>query len=306
MAITNITNLEAALKRMGYKDLKRINGVRTAILTDGNRVEILENVEQQLMNEGAVYDRTPRSGLSLGLVKLGKLSVIAKPKSAQGAKSAGIDNEIVVIRAINDYIKENGGPLKVTFKAGGKTFTSANIIECIEVGRDTSGNKKADILLKPKSGSNIPISIKKDNAETWESADRRYGAKAKEVIDKLLAEEKINLELQPGNFYKISPNVAVKATADEKKEVVFGSDLGNGGAVITRTFSSRDFVYNGAKSELTINVSSIITTLAEVRGDKDVFFLIRNNRDRNTPTLYKGIRVLAVYKTRINPKVLVV
>ena len=306
MAISNITNLEAALKRMGYTDLKRINGLRTAILTNDNRVDILENVEQQLMNEGAVYDRTPLSSASVGLVKLGRFSVLAKPKSAQGAKSAGIDNEIVVIRAINDYIKENGEPLKVTFKAGGKTFTSANIIECIEMGRDTSGRKKADILLKPKSGSNIPVSIKKDNAETWESADSYYGKKAREIIDGLVAEEKINLELQPGDFYKVSPNIAVSATASEKKEVVFGSDLGNGGAVITRTFSSRDFVYNGAKSELTINVSSIITTPAEIRGDKDVFFLIRNDKTRNTPSLYKGIRVLAVYKTRINPKVLVV
>jgi len=306
MAITNITNLEAALKRMGYKDLKRINGVRTAILTNDNRIDILENIEKQLIEEGAVYDRTPLSNASVGLVKLGKFSVMAKPKSAQGAKSAGIDNEMVVIKAINDYIQENTEPLKVIFKAGGKTFSASNIVECVEMGRDTSGRKKADIILRPKSGSDIPVSIKKDNAETWESADGYYGAKAKEIIDGLLAEDKINLELQPGDFYKISPNVAVTASAAEKKEVVFGSDLSNNGAVVTRTFSSRDFVYNGAKSELVINVSSIITTPAEIRGDKDVFFLIRNDRTRNTPSLYKGIRVLAVYKSRINPKVLVV
>lgn len=305
MAISSIDQLEKKLKTAGFKDIKKVTGRRLAVLTNENRVSVLEQVESILVRDKAIYDRTPISSSSVGIVKVGQYAVFAKPASAQGAKSAGIDNEIVVINAINQYVELNGGVLDVTFKSGSKRFTRKNIAQCIEMGRDTSGRKKADIILVSNRGIQTPISIKKDNAETWESADSYYGPKAKQVLDELWSEGKIKMDKDASGIYKLEPNVAVPATSAEKREVVFGSDLERGGSVITRTFSERDFKFDGKKGELTIEVSSIITQVSDVTGSKDVYFLIRNDKTRNTPSLYRGIRVLAVYKSRVNPRVLI-
>jgi hypothetical protein len=55
-----------------------------------------------------------------------------------------------------------------------------------------------------------------------------------------------------------------------------------------------------------VTVSNIITKLEHVHGDKDVFFLIRNDKTRKSIKEYPGIRVLASYKKRINKNVIVV
>ena len=58
------------------------------------------------------------------------------------------------------------------------------------------------------------------------------------------------------------------------------------------------------KNTLTITVSSIIRTVADVKGKYNVWFLVRNDRTRKTIENYPGIRVLATYESRINANVL--
>jgi len=293
--------LEKFLER--YGPVKKVSSKRLAILTKDNRADLLAKVTKDI--PGAKYDKRPTSASSVGIIKVDGFAIFAKPLSKQGNKSAGIENEIIIIKSINDIIKEGGNePITVIFKAGAKKQTIKNVVNCKEMGRDTSGRKKADIILET-TRHEYPISIKKDNAEIWESADSYYGPKAEKIIAKLLGEGKIKLKPQTGVF-KLEPNFAKKASKAETTNVVFGSDLlvGRRGSVITRTFSSDDFEMDYKKNTLTITVSSIIRTVADVKGEYNVWFLVRNDRTRKTIQNYPGIRVLATYESRINANVL--
>ena len=296
-----LSQLEKFLKR--YGTVKQVSAKRLAVLTKDNRANLLSKITKEI--PGAKYDKTPTSASSVGLVKVDGFVIFAKPLSKQGNASAGIENEIIIIKSINDIIKEGGNePITVVFKSGSKKQTINNVTNCREMGRDTSGRKKADIILET-TRSDYPISIKKDNAEIWESADSYYGPKAEKLIAKLLGEGKIKLKPMTGVF-KLEPNFAKKASTSEATSVVFGSDLlvGRRGSVITRTFSSDDFNMDYKKNILTITVSSIIRTVADVKGKHEVWFLVRNDRTRKTIESYPGIRVLATYQSRINPQVL--
>jgi hypothetical protein len=46
--------------------------------------------------------------------------------------------------------------------------------------------------------------------------------------------------------------------------------------------------------------------MKDVKGDKDVYFLIRNDKTRKSIREYPGIRILAAYKKRINKNVVIV
>jgi hypothetical protein len=298
----NLIQLEKFLIR--YGPVKKISSKRLAVLTEGNRSSLLEKISDEI--PGAVYDRNPTSGSSVGFVRADGFSLFVKPKSKQGARSAGIENEVIVINSINNIIKENAGmTIDVRFKSRkGQTQTIRNVTHCKEMGRDTSGRKKADIILET-SKLEYPISIKKDNAEIWESADSYYGMKAAKHISNLLEDNKIKL-VPMGVVYKVEPNFAIKATKKETIEVVFGSDLlrGRRGSVIQRTFSSSDFKMDYNKNLLTIKVSSIIRKPEDVKGNHTVWFLVRNDRTRKTIKDFPGIRVLAAYESRINSNVL--
>lgn len=294
---------EKLLASHGYDDLKKISGKRIAVLTNENRIAILEALEKKI--EDAIYERAPVSSSSIGFVKLDDMFIFAKPKERQGANSAGIQNEMTLINQINDVTKN--GPVNITFHAPneGKQWSVQNCVECCEMGRNTSGRKKADVILMDTDGKGFPVSIKKDGAETWESADSYYTPKAKKIIFKLLKEGIIELLKRPGDeHFMIKPNVAVPATVHEKREVVFGSDIHEGkGCVITRTFAPSDFEQKD--NTLKIAVSSIIQSVHEVVGEKDVFFLIRNDKTRNTTDFFRGLRIVASYQSRINKNILV-
>lgn len=210
-------------------------------------------------------------------------------------------NEDFLVDYINEVSKT--GPVNVVFKSPNDSYVVNGCSKATSVGTDTAGRKKADVILHDNKGNTFPISIKKDDAETWESADSYFSAEAKTIIDKAVLAKKTKLVDQK-TYFTIEPNIAVKATLQEKKAVVFGSDLFNMGAVITKTFASSSF--SQEDDTLTVTVSNIITKLEDVKGDKDVYFLIRNDKTRKSIKEYPGIRVLASYKKRINKNVKVV
>ena len=304
MSIEQIKTTELLLNSLGFKKLKRITQTtKIAILIDGNRVSLLEDLEKRI--PGSHYNRNPISSSSVGSVNFGDISILVKPKSKQGNKSAGIENEIILVKTINKAIENSGGPLNVLFHAGSKKYLVENCVKVKEMGRDTTGRKKADIILIDNKKVNFPVSIKKDNAEIWESADKFYAAKAKIIVEDVVKRGLVELT-QVGSIFRIVPNVATPATISEKKAVVFGSDLEKNGSIITRTFSSNDFKLNGLTETFEVKCSHIITQLSEVKGDVDVFFLIRNDKTRKIAGLFPGLRVLAVFKKRINRKMVVV
>lgn len=291
--------LETALQGLGYGNLKKISSSKIAVLTDENRISVLEAIEKKI--PAAVYDKKPGSDSSVGRVKVQNFTVVAKPASKQGRASAGTENEDILVNTVNKFAKN--GPINVLFQASNKDYEVFGCVKAESVGTDTAGRKKADVVLIDIYNKKYPISIKKDNAEVWESADSYFGAEAQTIIEKAVAKKITNLTLH-GSYFTIEPNIAVEATKKEKEDVVFGSDLKNNGSVITKTFSSNSFEFK--EDLLIVDCSNIITSLSDVKGDKDVYFLIRNDKTRKSVKKYPGIRVLASYKKRINKNVKVV
>lgn len=298
--IKSIETVISLVSSAGYTKIKKISGNKIAVLTEENRVDVLKDLTKKI--KGSMYDKTPSSESSVGKVKIGKYIVLAKPAGKQGTASAGVGNEQFLVDTINKSIKKMGS-VNIVFKAGGKTFKVPNCVSVSSVGADTAGRKKADVVLENKRGVKYPISIKKDDAETWESADSYFSEEAKVIIDKAIKNKKTKL-VSHGSYFTIEPNIAVTSTRKEKTDVVFGSDLAQNGAVITKTFSKDDFELEN--ETLFIIVSNIITELSDVKGDKDVYFFIRNDKTRKSIPEYPGIRILAAYKKRINKNVVIV
>lgn len=306
----NLTKNEllSILKKAGFNEVKELSGTKFALLvaTNSMRIPSLKKVESAIKTKYSVkYDKSTNLSSIGHLIIDNKYYLTAKPKNRQGTASAGVDNEVMMVDEINNAIKDSDDKIiTVIFKEGGKTFKLENVTQAIRAGADTAGRKKSDVNIISKNKS-IPISIKKDNAENWESADSYWGETARKYVDVAVENGDVELE-QEGKVYKIVPNLAVKSTKAEKESVVFGSDILQGkGAVIKKTFSKSDFKFDGKKNILTISVSEIIKSLSDIEGSpSDVWFLIRNDKTRlGSPIGYPGLRVLAVYASRVNGNV---
>lgn len=287
---------------MGYNKFKKESSKTISILTEGNRVDVLEKVEKNLQDMNAKYDPNKGSS-SIGAVVADKFTIKARPASKQGKGSAGLGNEDAMINGIEQFTKN--GPMTVCITDGKKKYEYKNVIGVEEVGRDTTNRKKADVRLKIKGGGKIPISIKKDNAEIWESADSYYSSIAKKVVDREEIRGTIAIE-QKGSISYMQPNLGIKTTNSEKRDVVFGSDLLNKGFVVVKTFRGSDFQMSKDGDMLYVYVTQIIDKISDLKGKDDIFFLIRNDSSRKGSKIRPGLRVLAVKGTRINKNVKVV
>ena len=287
---------------MGYNKFKKESSKTISILTEGNRVDVLEKVEKNLQDMNAKYDPNKGSS-SIGAVVADKFTIKARPASKQGKGSAGLGNEDAMINGIEQFTKN--GPMTVCITDGKKKYEYKNVIGVEEVGRDTTNRKKADVRLKIKGGGKIPISIKKDNAEIWESADSYYSSIAKKVVDREEVRGTIAIE-QKGSISYMQPNLGIKTTNSEKRDVVFGSDLLNKGFVVVKTFRGSDFQMSKDGDMLYVYVTQIIDKISDLKGKDDIFFLIRNDSSRKGSKIRPGLRVLAVKGTRINKNVKVV
>jgi len=297
-----ISDIEKRLRKIGFKKFKKESSKTISILVEGNRIDALEKVEKDFVDLNAKYDPNKGSS-SIGAVVADGFTIKARPASKQGKNSAGLGNEDAMINGIEQFTK--GGPITVCITDGRKKHEYKNVIGVEEVGRDTTNRKKADVRLMIQGGGKIPISIKKDNAEIWESADSYYAPTAKRIVDREERKGSIVIEEKgPIPISSMQPNLAIKATSIEKRDVVFGSDLLNKGFVVVRSFRGSDFKMSG--DMLYVYVTQIIDKTTDLTGNDDVFFLIRNDSSRKGSKIRPGLRVLAVKGTRINKNVKVV
>ena len=267
------------------------------IKTDENRVKLLKFLADEL---DGVYIDTPSGVSSVGYVKLdNNIRLVAKPNKEH---SAGVLNEKILADKINELCAN--GPVNVRFVGKNKTFSCVGVKNCVLTGTDTKNRRKADLVLQ--GNLDYPVSLKKDNAETWESADDYMGAKARRVVDELVEKGVVELELTDKGVYRLKPNVAFLPTEEEKRDVVFGSDILPNGAVVVKSFDLDTTVSVDDEGWFEIPVTKVITSLDDVDDHDDVAFLIRNNASRNSKKLgYRGLRVLAVYKSRLNKNILI-
>ena len=244
------------------------------------------------------------------LIKGTNIQLVVKPEGRSGVKSAGLESEAAFVSDINKICQDNQKNKGVNIRfigSNGVNFECRGVKSAIGTGLDTSNRKKADVILH--GDRDYPISLKKRNAEYWESADSYAGELARKLIDKAIEEGKTQLvSVGHGEALKLTKELVYKATKSQTRQVVFGSDILGRGCVIQETFMG-NLPYTVTEDDwIEIKVSKIFKKISDVENDPThaVWFLIRNDRTRNSKTIgYRGLRVLAAYASRTKGKTVV-
>lgn len=240
------------------------------------------------------FERDPNiKGSSQGGVRNEEgIEIILKPKSGQGAQSAGKNNEAEFNNLINNSIAENGGPITVIIKGNGKNLTYKDVAKSEDASAvDATAFMKADSQFITPDGKVVAnISLKKRNAVRWESSKTRAigGVNVfKEFIKRVGivgGKDEIgefdNVVLYPlerQNKYKlynpenakVLSKVVVKNTPPEVIEKsVFGNDNPKT-IVIKETFEGGYNDYSFSDGVLTLNCYKIYTDVEDIMGTDD-------------------------------------
>jgi hypothetical protein len=295
-------SVAAALEQAGYE--VKVTGNKLGILTDEQRETVLKDalafLQKTFPTNGVEYSSDPKStGSSIGGIKFrgSPVVVLARPKSKQGGGSSGKLNE-ENLRAMLQMLIMDYGSVNVMFvdKRGKKI----GIKDCTKVD-DASMNvvdrQKADLILTSSDGKSLPISLKKVQADMWESADSTFGEKAKAILAKLQKQGVVQLQkfkTDKGGYFKLTKEIVVEPTAEEAMGAIFGSDLFKRGAVVVQTFKDEHFAIRD--NNITIQCEYIFTTKEDIPTSHLMVWIIRNDKTRNNPL--PGLRTLGVTLAR--------
>jgi len=222
---------------------------RIIVYTDRPRREVF----QALANLG--YEKQQVRGSSGGgYVTPDGIEIIHKNQTSIG--NAGLDNEDALVRKIVERISAEGGPIDVLLKGkNGVDLEYKKVTGAKGVGRETSDNKKADVILTSTSGD-IPISVKEDKAFRWSSAMRTHKDIFKAVLEpglegtenlKLVQDGKnpflLNM-INPKNNKPYGSIYVLDAPGMDYQTLAFGSD---NSVVVKANFADEDFTFDNNK-----------------------------------------------------------
>jgi len=306
-------DIESVLNKAGYKDLK-VSGNKITVLVQIPGGEKKELFRAQILKEILALmkqnfpESTPALSMDARLSSIGGIEfadnpvkILVKDSGSQGDQSAGVANEIQMAGLLQSVIGRYGS-VNVTFvDPRGKTLVINDCTAVDVAGRDTGGRKKADVVLRSPERS-LPISIKKLNAEAWESADNLFGKKARGIIDQLVRDKQVKLnklEKTRGGapVFALSKEIVIEPTEQETMSAIFGSDLNPKGGIIIQTFEPEHFVQTG--QDVTIEAHAVIASRADIPESHLMVWLLRNDPGRNSTALgIPGIRVMGATLTR--------
>ena len=236
---------------------------------------------------------------SLGFIGFEKdnTKVVVKDQGVQGEKSAGVANEAELANILQSMV-EKYKSIDVEFvDPRGKSLKINNVTEVEMVGKDVKDRKKADVVLKSDT-QRLPVSLKKLDAETWESADTMFGKKAREIIDDLVDKGVVELKKLPGeDGYALSKEIVVEPTEQEAMNAIFGTDINPEGGIVIQTFRPEHFVQE--ENKITIECHAVIKQKDDIPESHLMVWLIRNNAGRLSKSLgIRGLRPMASVLTR--------
>lgn len=297
------------LKKLGYENLK-INGNIINVLVqipDGakkneHRIsmirEILAKFAEVSPEHKPQYIQSKRLGSLGGIIFDGSpAAIVVKDSGKQGDNSAGVANELELASILESVI-EKYGSADVTFKDGrGKKLVIKNATTVDVAGRETTGRKKADVVLVNARGR-LPISIKKLDADMWESADKLFGARAKQILADLQKSKAIQLQKSmddEGNtIFRLEKEIVVEPTEEEALNAIFGADLNPQGGVVIQTFKPEHFTQKD--NQIVVDCHAVIKNWEDIPESHLMVWLIRNDKTRSNPL--PGLRTLGVTLTR--------
>jgi hypothetical protein len=155
------------------------------------------------------------------------------------------------------------------------------------------------VVLSNANGDNLPISIKKINAEAWESGEGSFGEKARDIVANLAKNGDIKLTKTIGSdgkpSYHLNKEIVIEPTEEEAMKAIFGTDLNPKGGIVIQTFQQEHFVQNGPN--VNVRCQAIIQNKEDIPESHLMVWLIRNGAGR-WPTGYRGLRPMGVILTR--------
>ena len=305
------TTIIDLLKSFGYENIKT-GGNRIAVLVDTpktGKTAVRTNVLQQILLQlkkkvpklAPEFSRAMPGFSSIGHIQFaGNPTVIAvKDANKQGDKSAGRGNEIEVANMIQEVIKTHGVANVTFYDSRGKELVIPGVTNVEKSGRSPGTRKhggqikKADVVLvSPKR--RLPVSVKELSAESWESGDSAFGARAREILDDLVSKKLLKISKDPevpGNF-RMSKEVVVEPTPDEALRAVFGADINPDGGIVIQTFKKEHFEQDGVN--VRVHCHAVIQNKDDIPTSHMMVWHIRNNSGRLSKSLgIRGIRPVA-------------
>lgn len=271
-------------------DTRIINSKKIIIYTDENRIDLIYKLSAEL---NGVYKRCD-PGSSIGCIQMESSRVYIKPIST----NPGIDNERNFFSMVKRYIDNGGRRIRI----GNKIIRGVKSISM--TSSRTGDNRKADIVLETRYGE-VPISIKKLNAERWASTDVIHGKQAKVLLHKMIDSSLVELSdySDDGRVKRLSRPIARKLKDCEIDHVVFGSDILKRGVVIVNNFTRDDF---RVKRGILYIRGEVLQTSDDVKNtDRHPYMMIRNDSCRRSKALPYGVRVEVVFKSRITKNTII-
>lgn len=316
-----INTVQSQLQNMGFLDFKRKGTTLYGIVeippkakNKEFRIQKMISVADKLKNtlgKEVKYNPTQTSHSTIGFIEIedSPIKIVVKDAKKQGEQRAGVANEHQLVLLLKRQIDQFGS-VDVTFKDDmGRTLTINGATSVSGTGTDTKGGKKADVVIGSTAG-NLPVSIKKLDADVWESADTLFGKRARVIIDKLVAEGLVKLQeigsrLIKGKsipVYKLSKEIVVEPTPEDALKTIFGSDLNPQGGVVIQDFQEHHFIQQDKK--IVIDCYAVIKTKDDIPESHMMYFLIKNFPGRASIG-YSGIGTQAVTMIRAFGKNLV-
>jgi len=271
------------------------------------RIEMMQTLAVQLtklLKMKVIYNPTQTSISTIGYVEIigNPVKILVKDATKQGVNRAGVANEHQLATLIQQEIDQRGSVTITFVDPAGKNLVAKNITAVKTSGSDTKGGKKADVVLYGKN-IEIPISIKKLNADVWESADSLFGKRAREILLKLRKEKQVKItevgkrdvrgELVP--VYKIDREIVVEPTPEDAMRAIFGSDLNPKGGIIIQDFQPHHF--KQLDNKITVDCYAVIKNKEDIPESHVMYFLIKNFPGRAALGFY-GIGTQAVTMIR--------
>lgn len=270
-------------------ETKVVNSKKLVIYSEENRFQLLQQIADEYGGEYIMDD----PGSSAGCVKVEGIRVYVKPIATPGQA-----NELMFVQSIEQYMGD--GPINV--RIGERLLK--NVSEVEYVAHLTNKNRKADVLFHTSDGK-VPVSLKKSNASRWASVDRRYGEEAFSMLIHAVSNKLTKLDVcnRTNGIVRLTKPIARKLTIGEINPVVFGSDVLHKGLVVVNSFTPSDFVF--ANGTLTVNCDVIQSKDDVIDTKYHPHLMIRNDSNRNSKYLPRGIRVEIVYQNKITKNTLV-
>lgn len=253
-----------------------------------HRLKVLEHLSQIL---GGTIEFSSRS--SCGALSVDGCQVLCKPQKGF-VREDGKKNEDCLVEKIREALRTLAA-IDIVFESPLCSVKIPSVIGVSPWKLRPMNREKRDVVIHTANGD-VPVSVKMDTAEFWESSERYYGHEIRERISDCV----LPCSIRSGSFRL--PKCLVFQTSDLSP--AFGTDILGAGLIVARTFRNPDFKVRG--STLVVSTTKTVRTPDDFRAAYGTVWVIaQNNRRKNSSTFLRGLEIKSVTRERI-PRALAV